>query len=953
MKEAIWRYLVNRIGSMKNLLVCRLADQTIGRILPGSALECSFHPMLQKAGQHASPIAHKSNTPRLTLIGRRLLLVLMSFCVSFLLTIAVQGMTTAPALAIAPPPPGGTGGLTPNQTDPGPNAYHAYFHGPCISFTTVEVPDEWKSQVCDGAPPFIRPSNGGSCDPNWIETMTATGQEECVLTVPPVRSECPVGFALDRGLCEYQPLDGADWQVGFCRSYKPYEVPREWDDAGVCNINPIPNPEQVFVRPANDRACDPNWVKTMDQTGQQQCVLTVPSVRSSCPIGFDLNKGRCQYQPQNRGDWQVGFCKSFTGDQIPPEWIVNRVCNTDPVPDPQQNFTKPLPCVRFSDDGQRCIRFGPCPQNWIPTTAESVQAECILTIPDVRSVCPIGFALDSGRCDYVPQGRTSWQAGFCKGFSSDEVPPAWMNNHICNVPTVDPESSFIQGVSCQQDWIETTGAEGQLECILTVPSVRGLCPIGFALDGAKCDYVPQSKVTWVVGLCKSFTSDEVPSEWMSNHVCDTNPVPDPEQTFIKDGPCVNNWIRTAAEGGPRPKCALTVPAIRGYCPIGFALDEASCNYVPRNPVGWQFPCSDRVDGKPNEGVIAGDWLSGDSPGTQSITSDATVTDGTTGGCFVHTFAGDTYGLQSVQDVFSYMLALAFMLVTPMVILIGYHLLLAASSFRHAGVLEGLSRVFLGALAVGVSFQLVTMLISFANVISSAIVDLHGMMGYPSTQIDGMRAAYTLVATPEPLTSYRGLVMPMSRWGCAVNDFIGILGNKFFSHQVTAWLPVIGNLAPLATQVTNGADLVSRLMEFARLMLSVVLWVQAVIRIGLLNCYILTCPVAFACWSFPGGLGRRVLRQWMKGFLAVLFIQVIQLFLMTTLPLILPSFPDLAGDQFGIMHILLTQLPPLLVLWLTVMVPNFVGIGASRAIGMTGLMAGGIVGAVGEAASHLA
>jgi len=139
------------------------------------------------------------------------------------------------------------------------------------------------------------------------------------------------------------------------------------------------------------------------------------------------------------------------------------------------------------------------------------------------------------------------------------------------------------------------------------------------------------------------------------HVCDTNPVPDPEQTFIKEEPCLSNWIRTAAEGGNAPKCVLTVPAIRGLCPIGFALDQASCNYVPRNIMGWQFPCSDRADGTPNEGAIAGDWLSGDSPETQNITSDPTVTDGTTGGRFVHTFAADTYGLGSVQDVFSYML----------------------------------------------------------------------------------------------------------------------------------------------------------------------------------------------------------------------------------------------------------------------------------------------------------
>jgi hypothetical protein len=450
----------------------------------------------------------------------------------------------------------------------------------------------------------------------------------------------------------------------------------------------------------------------------------------------------------------------------------------------------------------------------------------------------------------------------------------------------------------------------------------------------------------MVGFCKSFTSDDVPSEWISEHVCDTNPVPDPEATFIKNQPCANNWVRTAAEGGNVAKCVLVVPAIRELCPIGFALDQASCDYVPQRTVGWQFPCSDSPNGTPNESAIANDWLSGNSPDTEDVTGDATVIDGTTGGRFLHTFASDTYGLRSVQAVFSYMLGLAFVLVTPMVILIGYHLMLAASCFRHAGVLEGLSRILLGGLAIGVSFQLVTMLISITNVMDSAIVSLHGMMSYPVAA-----ANYMLAGANEPVTSYRGLVTPMSRWGCAVNDFIGVLDTKFLKDQVASWFPVVGNLAPLTATVTNGNEWVSRMLEFARMVLSVVLWLQAVLRIGLLNCYILTCPLVIACWSFPGGLGQQVIRQWMRGFFAVLFIQVMQLFLITTLPLVLPTFPGVAGDN-GIMHVLFTQLPPLLVLWMAVMVPNFVGITATRAIGMTGMVAGGIVGAVGAAASLL-
>jgi hypothetical protein len=832
--------------------------------------------------------------------------------------------------------------------------------GFCKSFLPSEVPDEWMTnKICDIPSPnpettFVQQSGNGSCQQSWVIMTTLTGQEECVLTLPTLKgNSCPIGFALNEGRCEYVPRNTGTWQIGFCKSFTPDQIPPEWMKAGVCNTDPIPNPETTFVQQSNNGSCQQGWTGTTTFGGQLECVLTLPTLKgNSCPIGFASKNGHCEYMPQNSGEFQTGLCKSFITDEIPQEWSDNHICDI-PGPNPEQTFIKPGPS---------------CLQNWIPTTAASTQVQCLLTIPAVRGLCPLGFALDGGHCRYVPQNQKYWQAGFCLSFNSSEVPPEWITNHICDIPSPDPEATFVKGLPCQTNWIETTNMAGQAVCILSVPSVRGLCPTNFALINGKCDYVPQGKTTWMVGFCKSFTSDEVPPEWIINHVCDINPVPDPEKTFIKDQPCTNNWIRTAAEGGNIAKCALTVPAIKELCPIDFALDQASCDYMPQETVGWRFPCSDLPNSIPNESALSKDWFTGDSPDTQDVTGNPTTSDGTTGGRFSHTFADDTYGLPSVQTIFSYMLGLAFVLMTPMVILIGYELMLASSSFRHAGVLEGFSRILLSGLAIGVSFELVTMLISIANVMDSAIVSLHGMTApvlsrvgvsvvpsgyYPADGLHGISTTngYLIAGIPEPTTSYRGLVMPMSRWGCAVNDFVGILDMRFLKDQVASWFPVIGNLAPLTATVTNGSELVSRLTEFARMALSIVLWLQAVLRIGLLNCYILTCPLAFACWSFPGGIGQQVIHQWVRGFLTILFIQVIQLFLITTLPLVLPSFPLVIGDN-GIMYVLLAQLPPLLVLWLAAIVPNFLGITAGRAIRMTGTVAGGIVGAIGAATSLL-
>src|SRR5207244_2573936 len=119
-------------------------------------------------------------------------------------------------------------------------------------------------------------------------------------------------------------------------------------------------------------------------------------------------------------------------------------------------------------------KAGPCQPGWIATTAETTNVQCLLTLPDVRGLCPAGFALDAGRCDYVPQNKTTWTVGLCKSFTNSEIPPIWIADDVCDInPIPDPETSFIRGVPCQPNWIETTDATGQVECILTVPDVRG------------------------------------------------------------------------------------------------------------------------------------------------------------------------------------------------------------------------------------------------------------------------------------------------------------------------------------------------------------------------------------------------------------------------------------------------------------------------------------------------
>jgi hypothetical protein len=364
---------------------------------------------------------------------------------------------------------------------------------------------------------------------------------------------------------------------------------------------------------------------------------------------------------------------------------------------------------------------------------------------------------------------------------------------------------------------------------------------------------------------------------------------------------------------------------------------------------WGFPCSDIPSPtgrglQPDEKTISQDWLSGDVPVVTQNTSFSG------GGRLFYTYSNDTEDLPQIRTLFGVMQVLAFFLITPTILLVGYQFMLGASMFRYAGALEGLSRVALGALSVGVSFELVHMLVSFENTLTAGIIALHDEHPFPKTLINGVAVPYILAG--DPPTSYRGIVMPMSRWGCAVNDFMGIVSVSFVTNTLGSIIPLIGGLAHLAGHVTNMADLIRRSGEMLLAILSCVLWVQVFLRIILLNYYLLTAPLAFGCWALPGGIGQNVVRLWCKGFFTVLFMQVVQLFMISTLPLLIPSMPPIAGDGLGIMQGLLLQFPLILSLSIALLVPRILGASAAKAFGMAGSMAGGVVVAVGSAASQM-
>lgn len=351
-----------------------------------------------------------------------------------------------------------------------------------------------------------------------------------------------------------------------------------------------------------------------------------------------------------------------------------------------------------------------------------------------------------------------------------------------------------------------------------------------------------------------------------------------------------------------------------------------------------FSCSDVfIRGRElvSESVINKDWLSGNT------------------GRFLTTSAADTYAFKPVTTLFGYMEALGFVLIIPSILLLGYEIMLGASTFRYAGALEGLPRVFLGGAAVAVSFTLVQMLIHLENSFTTAIVLLHNEHPFPRSVVgNGTFPIVNGIAVPyripgEPAVSYRGIVVPMSRWGCAMNNFAGIFSPNLVG-DLASNIPLISSFVHLAGTATSMADLIHRLAEMILTIFSMLLWVQVFVRILLLNYYILVAPLAFGCWALPGGVGPNVVRLWGRGFLSVLFVQVIQLFILTTMPLLLPplpqSFQSLGGQE--ILVNILVQFPLILTLCIVLMAPTFVGISITKALGTAGSVTREVVVAVG-------
>jgi len=388
--------------------------------------------------------------------------------------------------------------------------------------------------------------------------------------------------------------------------------------------------------------------------------------------------------------------------------------------------------------------------------------------------------------------------------------------------------------------------------------------------------------------------------------------------------------------------------------------------------GWAFPCSDTKpsteyggnmpfisteshtqsldNGQVNAKFIARDWFSGNYDSTmdsQLQPGDKTVEPGH----LEYTYLLDTVKQPGITKLFPYTLGMGYILLAPVIVLIGYQFLWAAWTAGRANAMETLGRIILSISAIAVSYELCTTLITMIDVLNVGIVGFHKQIDFPVFTINNNDYTLTLVPQGEnDAASFRGIALPISRWGCIGNDFVALLANKFWT-DAAGFVPFVGGIAKFVGNIFNAIDVAKHIGEFGVLILSISLCTQAFVRIILLNYYVLMAPVAFGCWGLPWGVGQGVVRQWAKGFISLLFVQTVQLFILTTFPWILPNFPGIPADRFGLINTALAQLPRVIVLIAVLKVPTLMGTQATKAIAQAGTVVGGAVAAAGAAAMN--
>jgi hypothetical protein len=285
------------------------------------------------------------------------------------------------------------------------------------------------------------------------------------------------------------------------------------------------------------------------------------------------------------------------------------------------------------------------------------------------------------------------------------------------------------------------------------------------------------------------------------------------------------------------------------------------------------------------------------------------------------------------------------MVVVVLILAGMRVMLGGSIFRHANAIETLPGVLLALVAANLALGIVTLALGLNNALSqdfytysqnNASITKSGLVtGARKPNADLNNKVCNNLKDRDPNQPIVGdtsdELETANEAACSLNN------NKDFNNKdATNWDQVLqDSISP--PKLSGGFSLssleqlwkiISNPLQFIAGVLSLVLIGQMVIRIFLLDFFIILAPFGLGCWALPGRAGQSLTRLWLQGFFSTLFAQFVQVVALVVIHLLIgaiaqqlyPAFHDLANsDDNTLLWVLVIA-----EYWLVIRIPSMLG-----------------------------
>jgi hypothetical protein len=224
----------------------------------------------------------------------------------------------------------------------------------------------------------------------------------------------------------------------------------------------------------------------------------------------------------------------------------------------------------------------------------------------------------------------------------------------------------------------------------------------------------------------------------------------------------------------------------------------------------------------------------------------------------------TTGNTVVQAALAAVQAIAFACIAPIIVLIGLNVMSGAITTRFANAVEALSRLVPVGVGIGFSMELVKFVFNLEGALTQVLKSFF-------SNVD-------ISAIIVPASSWQGTLILFLSLG------IGLVVAKSFAPlliEVLGTGVTVGVFIAVAAEAGIYTTLLVMIPKLVLVVFAMVLCVQILMRIVLVNFYIIMSPLAFVASVLPGRDGVNFTREWITGFLSLVatqFAQVIVLFL---------------------------------------------------------------------------